>query len=107
MKDREIIDLLNNPREKYFGWFPRNKKAKVFFFGNIAYILFCCFIWPKTPPGYIWGWWQSTMWVSNFIIANWAAAMWGIYYYKIWPSLNDGWDNGYVEPNKEQKEAQK
>lgn len=96
--DKKIIDM-NSPRERLFGWFPYERAAKIFILGNIAYVFFCCFVWPKLPPRFIWGWWTTHLWTTNFIICNWAAAMWGIYYYKFWPLLND--EDGDEKPQKE------
>lgn len=90
-KDINVIDM-NSPRERFFGWLPKNKATQWFILGNVVYIVFCCFIWPKLPAKFIWGWWTTYQWTTNFIIANWAAIMWGVYYYKISPILKEDED---------------
>jgi hypothetical protein len=78
-------DDLDHWRQRFFGWLPYDKETKWFLVGNLAYLFWNIFLWPKVPKTYVFGWWPVHHFLVCFVTANWAALMWGLYYHRWWP----------------------
>lgn len=89
----EKVYDIDSVRERFFGFIPRERATHWFMLGNAAYFAFCIFGFGKIPPVLVFGWWPAHDMVTKLFIANWAAIMWGVYYYKFWPLLDDGYDD--------------
>lgn len=88
-KNKDIskkIDI-DSPREKYFGWFPKEKPAQIMFLVVLVYYLVCMFTWTAWPQEMVFGWWPAPFFAYCFVYIPIFVIILTTYYYKFWPEL--------------------
>lgn len=80
---------LDTARERFFGWFPREKGPAVFLVLNVIYFLSAWFLWPYLPQFLLFGWIPSpyVWYIGLFTPIN--MILWGVYFTKYWTALKD------------------
>ena len=80
---------LDNPRERFFGWFPRTKKQTGIFLWTVIWLFAAVGILPWLPSFWLFGWLPS-MWVYVALIVPFVPGLgWTYYFENKWTALDD------------------
>lgn len=86
--DKSSYDDIDSVKVRFFGWWPDRRAERVFLVFNIAYFLFCFFVWPFLPAFSIFGLFPAP-WVWYLLITAVGTVAWTIYCEKYWYALEE------------------
>lgn len=81
-------EKLDDPRERFFGWFPYIKKQRTILYLSLAVLFFAFGIIPYLPTFWLFGWIPS-LWIYVIISVLINTFMWTNYFKKYWTAYDE------------------